>query len=223
MTQDGSEHNTRIEELINGYYRFRASRFEEARRIYRKLGRQGQSPKVMVVACCDSRVDPAMITDTGPGELFITRNVANLVPPCTPDNHHHGTSAALEFGVTHLNVQHIIVMGHANCGGAKALLAEIDNTSPSTDFIDAWMTIADDAGKRIRDEFADATPETQLLALEHEIVRVSLHNLMTFGWIRERVEESTLHLHGWYFGIEKGILYTLDPATGDFIPVPENQ
>jgi len=205
-----------IENLLEGYRRFHSTRFEEAREVYRKLDQRGQSPKVMIIACCDSRVEPATILDAGPGELFVARNVANLVPPCTPDGAHHGTSAALEFAVQHLKVSEIIVMGHAQCGGAKALLMDSESGT-GDDFISSWMNIAREARENV---YTKCTSEEDvLLSLEHEIVRLSLKNMMTFPWIREKVEEGSLRLHGWYFGIARGILYTMDHSTGEFLPV----
>ncbi len=202
-----------VAQLLDGYQRFRKNRFEEAREIYYRLNKLGQSPKVMVIACCDSRVDPATIFDAGPGELFISRNVANLVPPYAPDGAHHGTSAALEFAVKHLKVEDIVVMGHAQCGGANALLMQ-HQFGKRTEFIDSWMQIASDARDKVVLDQGDAEDVQQ--AIEHEIVRLSLRNLMQFSWIREAVEAGQLHLHGWYFGIEKGVLYCLNPDTNEF-------
>ncbi len=208
-----------MENLIEGYRRFRATRFEHARELYLELARAGQTPKVLFVACCDSRVDPSAITDSGPGELFVIRNVANLVPPFTPDHQHHGTSAALEFAVKQLGVEHIIVLGHAHCGGVQALFEKGGSGENHTDFIDSWMHIATDAREKILGTYPDAGIEAQLRHLEHEIVRLGLANLMTFDWIRERVEAGTLRTHGWYFGIGEGILYELDQVSDRFLPL----
>jgi len=211
-----------IDNLIEGYRRFRATRFEEARGLYRELERRGQSPKVLFIACCDSRVDPATITDSGPGELFVIRNVANLVPPYTPDGRHHGTSAALEFAVRNLEVDDIVVMGHVQCGGARALLQGADRTASEHDFIGNWMALA----AEVRDQLADAAPQADganlATQMEHAIVRLSLRNLMTFDWVRERVAAGTLRLHGWYYGIAEGVLFAMDPESGRFNPIPDN-
>lgn len=207
----------RITRLLDGYRRFRDGHYSRARSLYQELEAQGQSPKVLFLACCDSRVDPAVITDAGPGELFVVRNVANLVPPCNPDGQYHGTSAALEFAIKSLGVEHIVVMGHAQCGGAKALLQQGQDTPGRDDFIGKWMHIASAARDRVYQR-TDISGPGRLICLEQEIVRLSLRNLLTFEWIKTRVEAGTLHLHGWYFGIAKGRLYVLDPATDEFRP-----
>lgn len=166
----------------------------------------------MVVACCDSRMDPATITDAGPGELFVARNVANLVPPFTPDGRHHGTSAALEFGVLGLGVDDIVVLGHAQCGGVRALLEGVHAHASTVDFIGTWMAIAADARERVLKEPGGDRQRR----LEEEVVRLSLENLMTYPWIAERVQTGRLRLHGWHFGIARGELAVLDPASDTF-------
>ncbi len=201
--------------LIEGYRRFRANRFADARALYERLAERGQKPSAMVVACCDSRVDPATITDAGPGELFVVRNVANLVPPFAPDGALHGTSAALEFGVRVLEVSDIVVLGHASCGGVRALLERSDEPRPPADFIGAWMDIARSARERTLAQ-APATESARQLCCEREIVRLSLENLLTFPWIRARVDAGTLRLHGWHFGIATGELAGYEAASGEF-------
>lgn len=208
-----------ISSLIEGYGRFKRNEYTLQRELYAQLEEQGQSPRVLFIACCDSRCDPSTITDARPGELFVVRNVANLVPTYTPDGKHHGTSAAIEFAVNYLNVDHIIVMGHAQCGGVKLLLESAGKTEVHDDFLTSWMETAVEARDRImsvsdRDMEMDAQ-----LALEHETVRLSLRNLMTFDWVRKRVESGALQLHGWYFGIANGELHRLDPFTGEFKPI----
>jgi carbonic anhydrase len=138
-----------LESLLDGYRRFRKERFPGAQKLYRELEASGQSPRLMFIACCDSRVDPATIFDTGPGELFVLRNVANLVPPNSPVAKHQAMSAALEFAVLHLDVQHIVVMGHAQCGGAKALLDGVHEQIPNAEFIGSWMNLALPARNRM--------------------------------------------------------------------------
>ena len=209
---------TSIDELIEGYRRFRRSRFNTAQALYRELGDRGQSPEVMFIACCDSRVDPATIFDTGPGELFVLRNVANLVPPNSPVAKHQAMSAALEFAVLHLNVRHIVVMGHAQCGGAKALLDGIHDRIANAEFIGAWMNMALPARNRML--LQPHAPEDALRLLEYCIVQLSLENLLTYDWIRERFESGQITLHGLHFGIASGELAVLDPATGQFRAVP---
>ncbi|MCC7411731.1 MAG: carbonic anhydrase [Gammaproteobacteria bacterium] len=203
-----------MERLLDGYRRFRATNFRAARELYERLAADGQSPRALIVTCCDSRVDPAMITDSGPGELFVIRNVANVVPPFTPDGKHHGTSAALEFGVMGLGIGDIIVLGHAQCGGVNALLRGEHAHASTVDFVGTWMALAADARERVI-ENAPADADRQLL-LEYEVVKLSLDNLRSFPWIRERIDDGRVRLHGWHFGIAAGELTTLDADTGEF-------
>lgn len=198
-----------MDALIAGYRRFRTETWPEARARFEALAAQGQSPRTMVIACSDSRVDPQMIFSAGPGELFVLRNVANLVPPYMPDAAFHGTSAAVEFAVRVLGVERIVVMGHALCGGIRALL---DGAPPEArDFIAGWMTIAERA--RTAALRCD-TPEARQEACEHEAVRVSLDNLMTFPWVAEAVHAGRLALHGAHFGVATGRLVLIDPEGG---------
>ena len=159
-----------------------------------------------MIACVDSRVDPAAIFDAGPGEMLVLRNVANLVPPYAPDDAYHGTSAALEFGVRVLKVQHLVVLGHGRCGGIEALLRGAPDNA--RDFIAPWMGIA--APVRVRALQCD-TPAAQQQCGEYEAVKLSLDNLMTFPWIAERVADGTLHLHGAWFAVHSGVLDLLQP------------
>lgn len=201
-------------QLIEGFARFREKHFARGDVLFRELVEQGQTPKTMVVACCDARVDPALVLDCAPGDLFVIRNVANLVPPAENQGHYHGTSAALEFGVRKLNVGHIIVLGHAHCGGIHALLE--GDVQKGDAFISEWMGIADAARERVSREFSDAGNAARHRACEQQAILVSLDNLMTFPWIRERVEQGTLALHGWYFDIERGELLGYNAAARQF-------
>ena len=212
-----------MDELIEGYRRFRAGTWARERDRFEALAERGQKPRVLVVACSDSRVDPQMVFSAAPGELFVVRNVANLVPPYQPDAAYHGTSAALEFGVRVLGVRHVVVLGHALCGGVRALL---DGMPPGTeDFVAGWMGIAREARDRVL-RCEPATEEARQEAGEQEMVRLSLENLMTFPWIRDAVEAGRLRLHGGHFGIRSGRLRVLGPS-GEFAPVadagPEDQ
>jgi len=200
--------------LIDGFSRFREKHFSQDDALFRELVEQGQTPNTLVVACCDARVDPALILDCAPGDLFVIRNVANLVPPAENQGHYHGTSAALEFGVRKLNVGHIIVLGHAHCGGIQALMA--GDVQKEYAFISEWMGIADAARERVSGEFANTSDASRHRACEQQAILVSLDNLMTFPWIRERVEQNTLALHGWYFDIEHGELLGYSAATRQF-------
>jgi carbonic anhydrase len=202
------------ERLISGYRAFLGSRFADERSRYETLADTGQRPEVMVVGCIDSRVSPEVIFDAAPGELLVVRNVANLVPPYEPDrDSQHGTSAALEFGVQALRVKHIVVLGHAFCGGIRAFADEQEPLSPG-DFIGRWMSqiapAAASLGARGTDHAA------YLRSLEFASVELSLRNLMTFPCVRILVERGKLALHGAYFGIGSGQLLIRDPQTGRF-------
>jgi carbonic anhydrase len=208
------------ERLTQGYRVFLEGRFAGERSRYEQLAETGQRPQIMVVGCVDSRVSPEVIFDAAPGELLVVRNVANLVPPYEPHrDSQHGTSAALEFGVQALRVKHIVVLGHAFCGGIRAFADEQEPLSPG-DFIGRWMSqiapAAAGLGPRAKDD-GDAYRRR----LEFASVELSLQNLMTFPCIRILVERGKLALHGAYFGIATGRLLVRDPATGRFEPVPD--
>jgi carbonic anhydrase len=199
-----------MERLIEGYHQFRATQWPERRAMFERLATRGQSPLTMVIACSDSRVDPTMIFNAQPGELFVLRNVANLVPPYQPDLAFHSTSAALEFAVRVLQVR--IVMGHAMCGGIRVLLDE--TAAPAGDFLVPWMRIAEPARRRVLQR-APADPQAEC---ERESVKLSLENLHTFPWITERAHSGALQLGGAIFDIRSGLLETLQPD-GSFQPV----
>lgn len=201
-------------QLIEGFQRFRERHFAKDSVKFHDLVQFGQTPKALVVACCDSRVDPELVLDCAPGDLFVIRNVANLVPPAENQGHYHGTSAALEFGVRNLAVPHIIVLGHAQCGGIHALLE--GSVDKDESFIAEWMGIAEAARKQVEQELAGASSKARHRACEQQAILVSLNNLMTFAWIRERVEQGNLTLHGWYFDIECGELLGYDATTRRF-------
>jgi len=205
-----------IDQLIAGYHRFRSGYYEKNRQRLVDLAHTGQSPKVAVIACCDSRVDPAVITDSTPGSLFVIRNVANLVPPCEGEGAWHSTSAALEFAVRSLEVEHIIVLGHARCGGIRALL-EVEDDGQENTFITDWMSIAESARKRTLDRTDLNTLDERIYACELDAIRISLANLETFPWIQERIAKSRLQLHGWYYDMAPGDLLCLDAESGAFI------
>lgn len=196
--------------LLDGFRRFRDGSYAAQKQRYDALI-DGQAPPVMVVSCCDSRVDPATIFDTVPGQVFALRNVANLVPPFEDIGGLHGASAAIEFGVLGLAVRHIVVLGHANCGGIKAALSG-SHFPGGAGFVDAWMTIIGAArSKVLRDRPADAQS-----ALEREAIKVSLANLRSFPYIAEREASGALKLHGALFGIEQGEMLVLNNSTGEF-------
>ncbi len=207
--------------LLDGYRRFRAGPYVEQRERFDALAFGGQSPRVMVVACVDSRVDPTRIFDSAPGEMFVMRNVANLVPPYEADGGTHGSSAAIEFAVTQLQVDHIVVMGHARCGGiAASLSGKFDGAAEGQGaFIGRWMHHIDPARDQIRAAAAISPDIDAQEALELAAVRLSLANLRTFPFIAERVAGGKLGLQGAHFGITDGVLRVLDHATGHFEPV----
>lgn len=201
--------------LIDGYRAFLVSRLRREQAQYRDLADRGQSPEVLVIGCCDSRVSPEVIFDADPGELFVVRNVANLVPPYAPDGKAHGVSAALEFAVVALKVKHVVVLGHAQCGGVKAFAEDTAPLTP-TDFIGQWMTLmapaADIAGPR-----GDLPLGDYITRLEQANVVNSLRNLLTFPRLRDGVERGDIQLHGAYFGVATGKLWVRDAETGSFV------
>ena len=202
-----------MEQLVEGYRRFRRDGWPERRRVFEALAADGQRPSALVIACVDSRVDPSAIFDAAPGLMLTVRNVANLVPPYAPDAAYHGTSAALEFAVRVLEVPDVVVLGHGQCSGIQALLCGAPDTAQ--DFVAPWMGIA--APARARALRCD-TPEAQQQCLEHEGIKLSLANLMTFPWIAKRVGARQLRLHGAWFAIHTGVLMTLR-ADGSFTAV----
>jgi carbonic anhydrase len=203
-----------IDTLIDGYRRFRETGWARERERWSKLA-EGQSPRVMVIACSDSRVDPTQIFDSGPGEMFVVRNVAALVPPYETTGGHHGVSAALEFAVTQLQVEEVVVMGHGYCGGcAAALTGQFDDAAHGEGhFIADWIEMLREARDKVRAEHGE-----DFRAMELEGVRVSLANLRTFPWVREREADGRLKLHGAYFAIADGCLHLLDETSGAFAP-----
>jgi carbonic anhydrase len=205
--------------LIDGYRAFVENRLPLERSRYQKLAETGQQPEIMVVCCCDSRVSPEVIFDAHPGELFVVRNIANLVPPYAPTAFTHGVSAALEFAVQHLKVRYIIVMGHSHCGGIRAFVEHRGRTDPG-DFIDNWMSLIAPAAEAI-DGSENLTGADYLSRLEQASVVVTLTNLLSFPWIRSRVEEGQLQLLGAYFDVGTGELKIHRPGTADFTAIVE--
>jgi carbonic anhydrase len=204
------------DELLTGYRNFMDGRYTQERDRYRKLADTGQKPKTLVIACCDSRAAPELIFDAGPGELFVARNVANLVPPYTPDGEHHGTSAALEFAVQALRVRDILVLGHGRCGGIKAALSpDAEPLSPG-DFIGRWMAMLKPVADDMQNYSAMTEGERQT-ALERISIRNSINNLRTFPCVRILEEQGKLKLHGAWFDISTGELWVMNPETGDFL------
>ncbi|HJV64874.1 MAG TPA: carbonic anhydrase [Geomonas sp.] len=206
-----------IARFIAGFKRFQKQYFDPQEFRFGNLG-QEQNPKVLLIGCSDSRVDPAILTGCAPGELFVVRNVANLVPPCESDSQYHGVSAALEYAVCHLEVEHIIVLGHSGCGGISALMNGIPEGRPGA-FIGKWVEIATRGKEQVLTELSGKEPEKQCRACEQAAILISLENLLTFSWIAERVDSGKVLLHGWYFDISNGQLLSYRPESAAFVPL----
>ncbi len=200
--------------LLDGYRTFTSQRLPTEQSRYRELSERGQSPAVMVIGCCDSRVSPEVIFDAGPGELFVVRNVANLVPVYQPDGGAHGVSAALEYAINVLRIQHVVVLGHAQCGGIKAFIDKIDPLSPG-DFIGRWMAMFIKPGEVVEQRERE-TMQDFTVRIEKAAIFRSLENLMTFPFVRARVERGEMNLHGAYFGVAEGSLFVLDQTAKEF-------
>jgi carbonic anhydrase len=208
-----------LQRLIEGYRRFRESDWAHERERWAEMA-EGQRPKVMILSCADSRVDPAQIFDARPGEMFVVRNIAALAPPYETSRGFHGVSAALEFAVAQLEVAEILVMGHGLCGGcAAALTGEFEDTTPGEGhFIADWVRMLNGARDQVRARYAQLDRDA-FLEMEREAVKVSLANLRTFPWIANREQTGRLKLHGAHFSVAEGRLYVLDEAKGNFRPV----
>ncbi|WP_136417209.1 MULTISPECIES: carbonic anhydrase [Oxalobacteraceae] len=204
-----------IEKFVRGFCRFQEQYLSE-QGIFDSL-REGQRPGTLVIGCCDSRVDPALLTGSDPGELFVVRNIANLVPPCRADAP-PGVSSAIEFAVCGLEVARVIVLGHAHCGGIRALMAP-RRLAPETNFVERWMRIAEPVRQRVMRELEHKSSNERHKACELASILHSLDNLMTYPWLKRRVEEGKLMLHGWYFDIETGALLAYSPRKQEFLPL----
>ena len=201
-------------QLIEGYRSFLHGRLRAEQDRYRELAHSGQSPQVMMIGCCDSRCSPEVIFNSRPGEMFVVRNIANLVPPYAPDTQAHGVSAALEFGVMALKVKDIVVLGHAQCGGIRAFAEDAEPLTPG-DFIGNWMKLMAPAAAKVGPR-GERSMDDYLRLLEQENVALSLDNLMTFPRLRAMVERDEVTLHGAYFGVATGQLSVRNRATGKF-------
>ena len=204
-----------IEKFLAGFERFQEKYFAGDDSIYLRL-RQGQSPKALVISCCDSRADPGMLMGAGPGDIFVVRNVANLVPPYRNGAEMPGIRADIEFAVKGLNVEQIIILGHSGCGGIRALMDGEGVTAHNFEFIGTWVSIAAEARERVMRELSGEPDAVQARACEQAAIALSLKNLMSFPWIRERVEAGETALHGWYFNIDAGELLGYSPESGSF-------
>ncbi|ABC63357.1 carbonic anhydrase [Erythrobacter litoralis] len=206
-------------ELLRGYRRFREGTYPRQRARFEETAMEGQHPKLMIIGCSDSRVDPAQIFDVDPGEIFVVRNVAALVPPFETTPGLHGVSAAVEFAVQMLEVKQILVMGHGRCGGCKAALTEnLAAASPGEGgFVANWIKLLDEARKPVAEKHGTSGREAEL-AMEFAAVRQSLANLRTFPWVAEKETAGEIKLRGAHFSIKEGVLYSLDEDTGEFLP-----
>ncbi len=204
------------EHLSDRYRRFKFRHFTPNIDRYEELAAHGQSPDVMIVSCCDSRVDPETIFSAMPGELFVMRNVANLVPPYETDGKYHGVSAALEFAILNLRVKHVLVMGHASCGGVKAALEQTAAKQTDALFISKWMSLLDEARLTVLSKHQGSSSAERLRALELEGIKTSLKNLRTFPCIQALEAKGRVNLHGAYFDIASGTLSVLNQLTGDY-------
>lgn len=201
--------------LLDGYKSFMGGRYAAERDRYHRLANEGQSPSTMVIACCDSRAAPETIFDCGPGELFVLRNVANLVPPFEPDGGQHGTSAGVEFAVQVLKVRHIVVMGHGSCGGISAALNPDPKPLAEGDFIGKWLTLVEPVTAQFTDNGL-MTPRERQRSFERISIRNSIKNLRSFPYVRALEDKGELMVHGAWFDIKSGELWIMDAETGEF-------
>lgn len=207
--------NREIFRLVAGFRRFREKYFSGEYSVYQKLSQSGQSPKTLIIGCSDSRVDPAIISSASPGELFIVRNVANLVPPCeTSQTGRHGVSAAIEFAVVNLKVENIIILGHRQCGGIRFLMSG-EKQKPDS-FLGSWMEVAQPARQRVLEKMADQDFEAQCCECEKEAIATSISNLKTFPFVQEALDQNRLNILGIYFDLELGQLMEYDETTKSF-------
>lgn len=200
--------------MLAGFRRFRERFFKEENSIFERLASSGQRPKTLMIACSDSRVDPAILFSTSPGEVFVVRNVANLVPPFESDRGFHGVSAAIEFAVVNLQVENIVVLGHRQCGGILSLFQP--QAVQEGGFVAQWMSIANEARTKVLAKLPGSDVETLCRECERESIVISLDNLKTFPFIRTAIEQRGLELHGVYFDLEQGLLCAYDEAQGSF-------
>lgn len=219
--------------MLQGIKSFQQRFYDQEPEYMRDLVEHGQHPEVLLIACSDSRVDPAILTGAAPGDLFVVRNVANLVPPYRLDGKFDGARSAIEYAVRDLNVKHIVILGHAHCGGIKALLGTLAGQRPARDFIGDWVSIAMDAccdyvlnrgtahntgGEELREMDINQLREHQHL-VERAAIQGSVANLATYPWLKERLDAGTLHIHGWWFDLETGDLWTTSADNSSFLPV----
>jgi carbonic anhydrase len=210
-----------LEGLLKGFADFRLGYYREHIDLFEKLATEGQSPKILIVGCADARVDPGILTQTKPGDIFTVRNIGAMVPPALipPDNQQHGTSAAIEFAVRGLNVEHIVILGHALCGGIAALVDGKDGALANFDYLSTWTAVAQDVRDLAIEELKGRSRDEILRIVEQAAVVNSVQNLMSFPWVAEKVAQGKLVLHAWWFNLTKGQLYAFNPHSVAFEPV----
>ncbi len=207
-----------IQRLLGGFKGFRRRYYQEDPSLYQSLC-AGQRPATLLSACCDSRVDPALMLGCEPGELFVVRNVANLVPPYGRGDSHQGVLAAIQFAVEQLAVERIIVLGHSQCGGIRALMEQSLTTQDEAGVVGRWVSVAETARREVMDRMPGAAFEMRCRACEKAAIRVSLRNLESFSCVRERRERGALSLHGWHFDMARGELEVYSPQADAFLPL----
>jgi carbonic anhydrase len=210
-----------LEGLLKGFADFRLGYYREHLDLFEKLATEGQSPKILIVACADARVDPGILTQTKPGDIFTVRNIGAMVPPAQipPDDRQHGTSAAIEFAVRGLDVEHIVILGHALCGGIKALVDGDKSAFADYDYLSTWTAVAQSVRDHALVELKGRSHAEIVRAVEQASVVNSVGNLMSFPWIADRVASGKLVLHAWWFNLTEGQLYAFNPDTAAFDPV----
>lgn len=225
------QYDIHLSRLLKGYRQFRREYYDNPyNQFLRELAREGQTPKIMVIGCSDSRVDPATIFRCSPGELFTVRNIANLVPPCDENPHHHATSAALEFAVTILHVKQIIILGHSGCGGIRTLLKSRSCSTETKEgskeanafeksFVMQWMNIASQAKDKVLSLYKGKTLDEKAYRCEQEALKVSYYNLLTFPWIQKAIVQHALQINAWYFDLHSGELKKFIPDEDKFTPM----
>jgi carbonic anhydrase len=207
-----------IQQLIDGFRNFKIKYYAGENALFKEL-KKGQAPKIALVACCDSRVDPALLFDTDPGELFVIRNVANLVPPCEEMESHHGVTAALEYAVRVLEVHHILLLGHTQCGGVNEMYRQVVENDAPASYITKWIELGKPACEEVIAKYSDKDTETQLnLCGQYSLVD-SYNNLLTFDWISDRVNKNELHIHAWHFDIQAETVLCYDQKKQAFIGI----
>jgi len=208
--------NIEIKSLIDGYHLFRAKYFNKNNKEYVRLVKYGQKPKILVIACSDSRVDPAILMNCEPGDLFVIRNVANLIPPYEIDGGYHGTSAALEFGICKLDIKNIVVLGHTQCGGIMNIFETKKQLTAKQNFINKWMELVSIAYEEVINNYSHMSREEQIDQCGRYSMKKSLDNLLTFSWIAERVNSGSLKIHLWNFDLKNGLLEIYNKERNEF-------